>query len=258
MTYHERKENQMKELLFLVGMLIGWAIGYFSKQRKQQSFRQTDRASQNELADAKNRARDLELQLTHYKRQEEQFNTREAQLQQKTEELQNVSEKLASAEQQIETLRQQLATTEAQKQTTADQKAEELQRVTEKLASAEQQIEKLREQSKAPEPEAESATETPTAEIAEEAAPTQPENLRKIEGIGPKVAQLLNEASILTFAQLAQTEVTYLRAILEKAGPRFKGMDPTSWPEQASLAAKEDWQGLQKLQDELDGGRYKS
>ncbi len=88
--------------------------------------------------------------------------------------------------------------------------------------------------------------------------PEKPDNLRKIEGIGPKVAQLLNEAGILTFEQLAQTESDRLRTILEEAGGVFKAMDPASWPEQAGLAAKGDWEALKILQDQLDGGRYKS
>ena len=88
--------------------------------------------------------------------------------------------------------------------------------------------------------------------------PEEKDNLRKIEGIGPKVAQLLNDAGILTFEQLAQTQVDRLRAILEEAGGIFKAMDPASWPEQAGLAAKGDWEGLQILQDQLDGGRYRT
>ncbi len=88
--------------------------------------------------------------------------------------------------------------------------------------------------------------------------PEKPDNLRKIEGIGPKVAQLLNEAGILTSEQLAQTESDRLRTILEEAGGVFKAMDPASWPEQAGLAAKGDWEALKILQDQLDGGRYKS
>jgi predicted flap endonuclease-1-like 5' DNA nuclease len=90
------------------------------------------------------------------------------------------------------------------------------------------------------------------------ASAVQADNLSKIEGIGPKVARILTDSGILTFAQLAQTEVSRLRSILEEAGPSFKGMDPESWPEQAGLAAKGDWEALKKLQDELDGGRYKT
>ncbi|GAK61553.1 hypothetical protein U27_01454 [Candidatus Vecturithrix granuli] len=116
-----------------------------------------------------------------------------------------------------------------------------------------------------PEVEAETPTEKvmPVAEteLQPEAVRLTPEkidNLRKIEGIGPKVEQLLNEAGILTFEQLARTEVERLRAILEGAGGIFKAMDPASWPEQAGLAARGDWEALKTLQDQLDGGRYKS
>jgi len=52
---------------------------------------------------------------------------------------------------------------------------------------------------------------------------------------------------------LAETDVRLLREILDEAGIRIA--DPETWPEQASLAAKEDWQGLQTLQSTLKGGR---
>ena len=61
----------------------------------------------------------------------------------------------------------------------------------------------------------------------------------------------------MTFAQLAQTDINRLRTILQEAGPRFKMMVPDSWPEQAGLAAKGEWDLLKKLQDELDGGKYR-
>ena len=32
-------------------------------------------------------------------------------------------------------------------------------------------------------------------------------------------------------------------------------IDPSTWPEQASLAAAGEWDALQALQDELKGGR---
>jgi len=84
------------------------------------------------------------------------------------------------------------------------------------------------------------------------AAPA-PDNLKRIEGIGPKVANLLGEAGILTFKQLAAADLGALQAILDEAGLQF--MNPTSWPQQAGLAAKGDWEALEKLQDELKGGR---
>jgi predicted flap endonuclease-1-like 5' DNA nuclease len=91
------------------------------------------------------------------------------------------------------------------------------------------------------------------AEEPEETAPLEPDPLKRIEGIGPKVAGLLEEAGILTFAQLAKAEIEQLQGILADAGLQF--MKPDSWPQQAALAADEDWDGLAKLQDELKGGR---
>lgn len=68
--------------------------------------------------------------------------------------------------------------------------------------------------------------------VVETAAATS-NDLTRINGVGPKVAGLLNESGIHTFAQLSQTDVTTLQAILEKAGARYRLIDPTTWPEQA-------------------------
>ena len=80
-----------------------------------------------------------------------------------------------------------------------------------------------------------------------------PDNLKRIEGVGPKVAGLLQDAGILTFTQLAETDIAALREILKAA--RLTFLNPQTWSEQAALAAIEDWAALEKLQDELKGGR---
>lgn len=80
-----------------------------------------------------------------------------------------------------------------------------------------------------------------------------PDDLRRIEGIGPKISSLLQEAGVSTFAQLAATGITDLKGILSAAGMRFA--NPGTWPEQAQLAADEKWDELAALQDELKGGR---
>ncbi len=82
----------------------------------------------------------------------------------------------------------------------------------------------------------------------------QPDDLKLIEGIGPKLSSVLQQAGITTWAKLAQTEVSELQRILDEAGIS-KISDPATWPEQAALAAAGDWDGLEKLQDELKGGR---
>ncbi len=81
------------------------------------------------------------------------------------------------------------------------------------------------------------------------------DDLRKIEGIGPKIASLLVEAGIDTFAKLAATDADKIREILEAAGSRYKVHDPTTWPQQAALAAEGKWEALAELQDKLKGGR---
>lgn len=80
-------------------------------------------------------------------------------------------------------------------------------------------------------------------------------NLRVIEGIGPKIEELLNKDGIFTFAQLATTKQDTLKAILAAAGPRYQMHNPATWNQQATLAAAGKRAELAKLQDELKGGR---
>jgi NADH-quinone oxidoreductase subunit I len=85
-------------------------------------------------------------------------------------------------------------------------------------------------------------------------APTGPDDLKVIEGIGPRIAALLQSAGITTFAQLAQTEVSHLEQLLVEANLR-RMADPTTWPEQARLAAAGDWETFKALTEQLKGGR---
>lgn len=85
--------------------------------------------------------------------------------------------------------------------------------------------------------------------------PALKEDLTKIEGIGPKIMELLYGGGIFSFEQLAASTPVSIQVILDKAGPRYQMHDPGSWPRQAKLAAAGNWTELEKLQDELDGGR---
>ncbi|MBN1659043.1 MAG: hypothetical protein JXA93_11600 [Anaerolineae bacterium] len=81
------------------------------------------------------------------------------------------------------------------------------------------------------------------------------DDLKLIEGIGPKISALLRNNGILTFAQLADAGHDRLEAILRAGGPNFRLADPATWPEQARLAADGAWDDLQALQDRLIGGQ---
>lgn len=81
------------------------------------------------------------------------------------------------------------------------------------------------------------------------------DDLKAVEGIGPKIADLLHQAGITTWQDLSVASVHHIQEILDAAGSRYKLADPGTWPQQAGLAAQGRWKELQKLQDELTGGR---
>ena len=98
------------------------------------------------------------------------------------------------------------------------------------------------------------------AEPKKEAAPKKAkaeggDDLKKIEGIGPKIAEILGEAGIGTYQALADSSADKIREVLEGAGSRYKMHDPTTWPEQAKMAAEGKWDELKEWQDNLKGGK---
>jgi len=94
---------------------------------------------------------------------------------------------------------------------------------------------------------------TPPAEKKAPAkkATSKGDDLKKVEGIGPKIASTLNEAGITTFAELANTSAEKISEII--AGVRGNHVTG-SWPMQAQMAADGKWDELKKWQDEADGG----
>tara|TARA_R110000782_G_scaffold36000_2_gene85931 strand:+ start:453 stop:1136 length:684 start_codon:yes stop_codon:yes gene_type:complete len=87
------------------------------------------------------------------------------------------------------------------------------------------------------------------------ATKSKKDDLKKIEGIGPKIASILIEKGIATFDKLSKSSVKVLEGILKEAGPRYAMHKPGSWPKQAKLASAGKWDELKKLQDKLDGGK---
>lgn len=106
--------------------------------------------------------------------------------------------------------------------------------------------------SKSEKSEAPKAAAAP-AKAAKSAA--KADDLTKIEGIGPKIAELLKADGIDTFAKLAKTKAAKVQAILTAAGSRFQMHDATTWPAQAEFAAAGNWAELEKWQKELNKGK---
>ena len=110
------------------------------------------------------------------------------------------------------------------------------------------------------EPKKETKAAAPKAAPAKKEAPAKKapakkaakDDLKKIEGIGPKIAETLTAAGIATFADLAKAKPAKISEIIE--GVRGNHV-PDTWPKQAKMAADGKWDELKKWQDELDGGK---
>lgn len=79
------------------------------------------------------------------------------------------------------------------------------------------------------------------------------DDLTKIEGIGPKIAEVFAKNGIKTFKDLSGAKKEALVKILSEN--KLSNHDPSTWSKQASLAMDEKWEDLKVLQDKLDGGK---
>ena len=105
-----------------------------------------------------------------------------------------------------------------------------------------------KKETKKAEPKAEKAAPKAAAKKATGKA----DDLKKIEGVGPKIASTLAEAGLATFADIAKSTPEAISEII--ADVRGNHVTDT-WPAQAKLAAEGKWDELKKWQDELDGGK---
>ncbi len=102
------------------------------------------------------------------------------------------------------------------------------------------------------EPKVEVAAPKAEAKPAAKKSTEKADDLKKVEGIGPKIAETLIAAGISTFAELAKTDAAKISEII--ADVRGNHVTDT-WPAQAKLAADGKWDELKKWQDELNGGK---
>jgi len=95
--------------------------------------------------------------------------------------------------------------------------------------------------------------EVSTPSETSETVSTEPQkdDLRVIEGIGPKLQELLNKHHIFTFADLSKTKPEEIQQYLNDAGPQYSLHEPESWPHQAGMAAQGKWEELKKYQEVL-------
>lgn len=209
--------------IFIAGVIVGWlielAIDWFYWRRPQ--------AGVVTAGDT--------VTLDAHRSQLQTAETRIRQLEADLAASDGSNRELVTAQTELERLRADLAVSQTDL-ARAQAEAAEYRTCAENLAAAEVEIERLR------------------GEVLR-LQPVEPDNLKRIEGIGPKIESILNDAGILTFQQLAAAEIEHLQTILGAAGERYRLANPGNWPEQARLAAAEKWDELSQMQAGLKGGR---
>lgn len=98
--------------------------------------------------------------------------------------------------------------------------------------------------------------ETKVEEVAEAAAvELGGDDLKIVEGIGPKIEEIIKSHGVTTFAGLADTSADQIKTWLDEAGSRYKMHDPTTWPAQSAMARDGKWDELKVWQDEHKAGK---
>jgi len=105
---------------------------------------------------------------------------------------------------------------------------------------------------------AEPKAEKAAPKKASKKATGKADDLKKIEGAGPKAAEALINAGYDTFEKVAKAKPEDLSNVLSEASSRLSHIVTETWPKQAQLAAEGKWDELKALQDRLEGGIEKS
>jgi len=81
------------------------------------------------------------------------------------------------------------------------------------------------------------------------------DDLKVVEGIGPKIEGMLKDAGIKTWKELSEATVADCQKVLDTGGKRYQVHDPASWPMQSKMAYEGKWKELLKWQDKHDYGK---
>jgi predicted flap endonuclease-1-like 5' DNA nuclease len=81
------------------------------------------------------------------------------------------------------------------------------------------------------------------------------DDLKIVEGIGPKIEKLFNNEGIRTWKALSETSVEKCQQILDNAGENYRIHNPSTWPKQSEMAYLGKWNELKEWQDKLTGGK---
>jgi predicted flap endonuclease-1-like 5' DNA nuclease len=173
----------------------------------------------------------------------------------------NLNEHLQEKEETIKGLHDQISKQEESIQERASEQSLYIKNLTDERSDLQEQIKKTMtraEKSEAREIKMGNALKTKDLKYASLHQRTRrmQDDFTHILGIGQKISSILINAGIKSFSKLATTEVNHIRDILEKENPALlKLSDPTTWPEQARLAAEGDWDALSNLQNSIKASK---
>ncbi|MFS4468889.1 hypothetical protein [Maribacter sp. 2210JD10-5] len=81
------------------------------------------------------------------------------------------------------------------------------------------------------------------------------DDLKIVEGIGPKIEGMFHESGIKTWKALSESSVADCQKVLDGGGKRYQVHDPASWPMQAKMCYEGKWKDLAKWQEEHKHGK---
>lgn len=81
------------------------------------------------------------------------------------------------------------------------------------------------------------------------------DDLKIVEGIGPKIEALFNDAGIKSWYDLSQSSTERLQSILDSGGENYAIHNPSTWAKQALFAYEGKWKELKEWQENLIGGK---
>jgi len=81
------------------------------------------------------------------------------------------------------------------------------------------------------------------------------DDLKVVEGIGPKIEGLFHNFDIKTWKALSQTSVAKCHEVLDAGGEKYRVHDPASWPMQARMCYENKWKELHRWQEEHKHGK---
>ncbi len=181
-------------------------------------------------------------------------------IERKEEKIDNLNEHLQEKEKTIQSLQTQISKKEENIQEKKGQFNEQslyIKNLTEEKSDLLEQIQKIMtraEDAESREIEIGNALKTKDLEYAalHQRTRRMQDDFVHITGIGGKISSTLKHAGIKSFSKLATTDVKHIREILEKENPALlKISDPSTWPEQARIAAEGDWEALSNLQNSI-------